>query len=202
MCCVLLNIMKVNLLFSYSILFSSIVCCVCSLVSLLMMSSRLNFIISRMVMLVVIIVGLVMMWFRLIFMFMVMKNRFSSSFLNGLICDFSLCWNFELDSSMLVRKVFRLGFSLVFCMNYVVFSMISSVIVVNIFGLCVCVMMLNSWCSIGCLYRIIIVSVLSVMVMLFYCRVLLCVLLSSGMVVSSGMVMRFWNSRIVKFRWL
>lgn len=153
-------------------------------------------------MLVVISYGLVLMWLRLMFMFIVMKNSFSSRFLNGLICVFSLCWNFELDSSMLVRNVFRLGLRFVFCMNQVVFSIISRVVVVNIFGLWVWVMMLNILCSIGCLYRIIMVSVLSVMVVFFQCRVLFFVLFSSGMVVSSGIVIRFWNRRMVKFSWL
>lgn len=202
---VILNMMKVNLLLVVRIMFRCSVEVLLRLLEMCLMKYSIGVfrVISSMVRLSI-IYGDLSSRLMFVFIFMLMKNRLSNRFLNGLICVFSLWWYFELVSSRLVRKVLRVMDMLVSFISSVVFIIISSVVVVDMFCSLVWVMMWNIGCSRQWLLIIIVVMlliILRVWVSLLL-LVLLCVLLSSGIMVISGIVVMFWNSRMVKVRWL
>lgn len=195
---VCLSIMKVNLLLQVSSIVRCSVLLLFSLFSVCFSGYSSRFLVSSSVVISLFISsGMCCSRFRFIDMFMLMKNSFSSSFLNGLMCDFSLCWYFELVSSMLVRKVFSVVDMFIFFISQVVFIIISSVVVVDIFIVLVLVMKWNIGCSRKCLFIIIIMMMFIVWVMLIR-FMLWCEeeVVSSGIIVISGIVVRFWNSRM------
>lgn len=112
--CLVLDIrINVNLSFCVSVRLNNNLC--------------LNFIVNRCVSKVSIVIFMVIKviieilikrgWFcsnwKLMLVFIVIKNNLSSSFLKGLIFIFNLCWNLFLVNIILVRKLFRVGDSLI-----------------------------------------------------------------------------------------
>lgn len=142
---------------------------------------------------------------RLSDMLIVMKNRLSRMLWNGLIFVFSLCWKFDFDSMMLVRKEFMVMERFVSLIVMVVVIIMNSVVVIMVLCVLVWVMIWKSGLS---RYLLVIsMVVMMVMVIVKFCSwlgvvILFCWCVSSGMSVRSGMMVRFWKSSSEKVCWL
>ncbi|KAG1085109.1 hypothetical protein G6F40_014285 [Rhizopus arrhizus] len=127
-----------------------------------------------------------------------MKNRPSSSPLNGSICASSSCRNSESDNSTPARKAPRLGLRPASCMNQAVPSTTNRAVAVNTSGLRVRAMMLNTLRSTGRPHRITTASAPSATAASSQRSVSFLTPPSSGMAASNGIAIRSWNSRMAK----
>lgn len=128
--------MKLNLFVCVKDRVNSVWFLFCSLVVCVIRYSIKVLMVMMMIVMFSIVMGCWVRMLKFIFVFMVMKKIFSSSFLKGVIWFLSLCWNFEFVSIMLVRNVLSVGERFIIFISEVMLIMISSVrVVFSLFSL-------------------------------------------------------------------